>query len=309
MKFNQLLNILDGQALKLYKDESPEAPYKIQAYNAVINIIGKYYRENEIVTKEKIDKLQITQHMKDKLHKISDAGLSKNPTNDTTKHLPSKNKLLKDLSNIMGIGEVKAKKLVEAGVNNINQLDQPKWQKLLSDETKLFLKYQPKPIPHDEIKKLEPLLRRLENDEVKIEIVGSYRRKKKTSNDIDVMLIGNTSKSINDALIQLKQIFHNKAYPYSQGKDKMSILIEYNGKPYKLDIFRVPPAEYIPALLYTTGSKNFNIIMRKKAKKLGYLLNQKGLFDKNNKPIRLHSEKDYFDILDMKYLSPAEREM
>ena len=83
--------------------------------------------------------------------------------------------------------------------------------------------------------------------------------------------------------------------------------IEPNKKIYKIDVFRTSIEDQIPMLLYSTGSKEFNIVMRGKAKKLGYLLNQKGLFKKGEKVDNLTSEKDYFDILGMAYQEPRER--
>ena len=59
-------------------------------------------------------------------------------------------------------------------------------------------------------------------------------------------------------------------------------------------------------LLYSTGSKQFNINLRTKAKKLGYKLNQEGLF-KNNKKINVRGEKGIFKKLKVPYLPPEKR--
>jgi DNA polymerase/3'-5' exonuclease PolX len=61
------------------------------------------------------------------------------------------------------------------------------------------------------------------------------------------------------------------------------------------------------ALLFYTGSKKFNIIMRGIAKKKGYLLNEHSLYDINMKPYSAKSEKDIFDKLGMNYHEPSER--
>ena len=61
-------------------------------------------------------------------------------------------------------------------------------------------------------------------------------------------------------------------------------------------------------MLYATGSKGFNIIMRKKAKEMKMLLNQDGLFDREtNKPIPTANEHDIFETLGMDYKEPWER--
>jgi DNA polymerase/3'-5' exonuclease PolX len=51
---------------------------------------------------------------------------------------------------------------------------------------------------------------------------------------------------------------------------------------------------------------NTNVMMRSKAIKLGYVLNEYGLF-KDKKMIKVTSEKDIFKYLEIDYLSPDER--
>ena len=55
-----------------------------------------------------------------------------------------------------------------------------------------------------------------------------------------------------------------------------------------------------------TGSKLFNINLRKKAKLLGYKLNEYGLYKNNNK-IKINSEKDIFEKLGLNYIKPKNR--
>ena len=63
---------------------------------------------------------------------------------------------------------------------------------------------------------------------------------------------------------------------------------------------------YYTALVYFTGSKEFNINMRQKAKKMGYILNRYGLY-KNNKKIPINSEKELFEKLKIKFILPKDR--
>jgi DNA polymerase/3'-5' exonuclease PolX len=74
----------------------------------------------------------------------------------------------------------------------------------------------------------------------------------------------------------------------------------------RIDIRFIPFLSWYPALLYFTGSKELNLMMRNKAKKLGYKLNEYGLF-KGSKNIYVESEEEIFDLLEMKYLEPQER--
>lgn len=323
MKFGQLKELFEYKAQQVAKEDDPSTRFRVAGYQRIANIIDNEYKASELVTKSKIDALPITNHMKEKalnyskraplssrnkkmLHNVNDTNNVDNTNNaDKDSIKTPKEKLLRELTNIMGIGDVRAKELVKMGVKNLTDLN--KFKNKLPQETKLFMKHKPMIIPHEEIKSIEKVLHKLESDDRKIQIVGSYRRKKPYSKDIDVMVV--TSKNVmNDILEHMKPLFKN-VFPYSMGDDKMSLLIEYNNKFYKLDIFAVKPSEYIPTLLYATGSKEFNIAMRQRAKSMGYLLNQNGLFDKktNKLVMGLHSEKDYFDKLGMEYKSPEDR--
>jgi DNA polymerase/3'-5' exonuclease PolX len=47
--------------------------------------------------------------------------------------------------------------------------------------------------------------------------------------------------------------------------------------------------------------------MRRLAIALGYMLNEYHLLDENNKPMKVTSEQDVFDILGMEYVTPDKR--
>ena len=74
-----------------------------------------------------------------------------------------------------------------------------------------------------------------------------------------------------------------------------------------LDIRLVPESSFIFSYLYYTSGRNFNLIMRKKAKKNGYLLNEWGLYDSNKKKIKVKNEKDIFNKIGMSYIPEQDR--
>jgi DNA polymerase/3'-5' exonuclease PolX len=63
---------------------------------------------------------------------------------------------------------------------------------------------------------------------------------------------------------------------------KYSGITNYLNELYRIDIILLPYESYYSGLLYFTGSKEFNIKIRSKAKILGYKLNEYGLY-KNKK--------------------------
>lgn len=201
------------------------------------------------------------------------------------------------LLSIKGIGEKKAKELINAKINTMEKLILYANNSDLPIEAKVFILYKPEnKIKYNIATEIIKTLSKYLND---FTIAGSYRRKKQIISDIDVITFDNIQSVINK-LKPLNPII------YKQGEEKTSLLIKYSNKFYKLDIMKTTKKEYPFFLLYLTGSKEFNIQMRHIAKLKGYLLNQKGLY-KNNKKINLKSEEEIFKYLNMSYLAPEKR--
>jgi DNA polymerase (family 10) len=125
-----------------------------------------------------------------------------------------------------------------------------------------------------------------------------------TSRDIDIMLVDDKPAALANYIAFVQHKIKD-IWQYAHGPDKASFIIFYK-KYVKLDIFRTPQKFKWAMMLYSTGSKEFNIRMRGIAKKKGLLLNQKGLYDAHTR-LPDSSERDYFDHLDMPYLAPQER--
>ena len=87
----------------------------------------------------------------------------------------------------------------------------------------------------------------------------------------------------------------------------MGIFKWNNSKPRRIDIRFIPTQSYYSAILYFTGSKDFNKNMRLIAISHNYTLNEYGLYDENKKIFKINSEKDIFDILGMEYITPDKR--
>jgi hypothetical protein len=304
-------------------------------------------------TKDKVKgtaKAKVKGTVKDTKVKFRSRSKSKSPTRSRSRsksknNIPTKannSKLIRELTEFMGLGPEKASVLVSAGLKSVNQLHSKKYNAMLPEETKLFLSLKPEQkIPHEHIDALNPYIEKLSKPGMKITIVGSYRRGKPFSSDIDCMIVSEDENIVDKFIKSITKELNGKAYPYSKGTDKLSIIIDMSDlltKPdtnsksdtdlksdkqnksnkqnttntptkyiYKLDAFRTTPADEIPMLLYSTGSKEHNISMRASAKKQGMLLNQKGLFLDGKLVPDLNSEKDYFDALGLEYKEPCER--
>jgi DNA ligase (NAD+) len=149
-----------------------------------------------------------------------------------------------------------------------------------------------------------------------MEIVGSYRRGAKDSGDIDIIM---TDKEHNpelltrfmETLVSAGIILHK----LTDGKTKVLAIAKLPGKKTarRVDFLYTPPNEYAFAVLYFTGSKVFNTVMRQRALNMGYTLNEHGIYKLvgGKKGARVDdefpNEKSIFDFLKMKYKNPEER--
>ena len=146
--------------------------------------------------------------------------------------------------------------------------------------------------------------------QAELTIAGSYRRKAPDSGDIDVLLKGTP---------ELYRIFmkalEDGGYLYetlAKGTKK------YNGMCKlptcqtfrRIDIMITKPSEYPFAILYFTGSKDFNTLMRQHALDKGYSMNEYSLKHSSDKSVVDHvfeTEKDIFDYLEYPYVEPCKR--
>jgi DNA polymerase (family 10) len=144
-------------------------------------------------------------------------------------------------------------------------------------------------------------LRRLKEVQ-KIEAAGSLRRRKSTVRDIDIIASSDKPEKVIDAFTKLKNIQKVLA----KGLRKATIALK-SGVQADLRVFS--PESYGAGLFYFTGSKDYNIDMRKIAIKKGYKLSEYGLFDKQTgRRIAGRTEKEICGKLGVKYLKPEQRE-
>ena len=89
--------------------------------------------------------------------------------------------------------------------------------------------------------------------------------------------------------------------------------LDESGKSRRLDFLYANPSEYPFAILYFTGSKIFNTVMRQRALDMGLTLNEHGLYKlvagKKGSKVdhEFPSEESIFRFLGIKYKTPEER--
>ncbi|REL23983.1 DNA polymerase/3'-5' exonuclease PolX [Rhodohalobacter sp. SW132] len=158
----------------------------------------------------------------------------------------------------------------------------------------------------------EPMLEFIQGIDgvLKCEIAGSLRRSAETIGDVDILAAANTD----DASEIFEQfVNHNLVVEIlGRGDTKSSVRTE-NGR--QVDLRIVSEKEYPAALMYFTGSKEHNIVMRQRARERGMALNEYGLFKLNeeketdfDQPVETGSESDIYKKLDLHFVPPEHRE-
>jgi NAD-dependent DNA ligase len=227
------------------------------------------------------------------------------------------------LADIYGIGPKKAKDLVGKGIKTIEQL-RKRQDELLNANQKAGLKYYEdimERIPRSEIDEYNEVFKNIFNKvrkdkkDEKYEIVGSYRRGAATSGDID-MIITSPDPSLFSKFVEELKTQNIILEILSQGKTKCLVItkLPLHKHARRVDFMYTSPEEYPFAVLYFTGSKAFNTMMRGHALQRSTSLNEHGLYNKLQGKAKeekvaheFKTERDIFDYLHLKYKRPEER--
>lgn len=140
---------------------------------------------------------------------------------------------------------------------------------------------------------------------------GSLRRGLETIGDIDILASTTEPKKLSKAFVELPGVTKVLA----SGESKSSIRI---AEGMQVDLRIVDNACFGAALLYFTGSKEHNIVLRERAIKQGYRLNEYGLFPDDDdetppqargiKPFAAKTEESVYKALGLPFIPPEIRE-
>lgn len=146
---------------------------------------------------------------------------------------------------------------------------------------------------------LEQHLRRL-NAVDKAEVAGSFRRKRETIGDLDVL----ASSAEAERVMRHFLAFDGIARTLASGETKSTVVLKSG---LQVDLRVVPEASYGAALAYFTGSKAHNVHLRRIAQARGMLLNEYGLF-RGEKAVAGKDEQGVYRALGLPWIPPELRE-
>lgn len=141
-----------------------------------------------------------------------------------------------------------------------------------------------------------------------IYLLGSMRRKKSMIADFDVLV--SSEKVYIDLVDVLSNGLHLEVLV--QGPMKTSFKLN-NPENTQIDVTWCDKDSLPFSILHFTGSASHNIKMRAKAKEMGFILNQYGLYSNDHicnedaRRIRVDSEEEIFKFLELDYVKPENR--
>jgi DNA polymerase (family 10) len=134
----------------------------------------------------------------------------------------------------------------------------------------------------------------------RVVVAGSYRRRRDTVGDLDVLVTAKNGAAVGDRLLE----YENVAQVVAHGPTRTTVMLRSG---LQVDVRAVPEESYGAALLYFTGSKAHNIALRGLANQHGWKLNEYGLFS-GKRRIAGATEEDVYEKLGLAYIVPELRE-
>lgn len=305
--FYEIANLLEAQ----------DVPFKPQAYRNTARLIatmtediGFLYHTAE---KKALEALPgIGEHIAQKIVELIETGNLKY-LEQLRKEVPVR---MTELTRIEGIGPKTVKKLYDAyGVQTIDDLERvikegkihllPGFKE--KSEHKFlqgieFLRSRPGRLSYAEAEKIAiPVFQKILSHPncQQASLAGSLRRKKTTIGDIDILAISDQPQKLIDDFCAFPEVM----YVHGKGGTKASVKLQNS---FDVDLRVVPASCWGSALQYFTGDKNHNIALRTMAQKLGYKLNEYGLFQ-GEKRIAGETEESIYFALGLKWIPPEER--
>lgn len=224
---------------------------------------------------------------------------------------------LNSLLKLHGLGMSKVGQLLRKGINDIDtlkQLNPGELNKLIPVASQVALKYYDhlvQRLPREFITEVNKYLTEHIPNQYQFIICGSYRRGRRTSGDIDILIKHrdptNKSWPLRGLCDELKAQGFLVARLSGDHK-KYNGICHYDGRYCRIDFLWTTQEQFYPALLHFTGSQLFNIKIRCHANKKGYKLSNLGLSVRlTGQTIHADSERDIFDILEYPYVEPDSR--
>ena len=135
---------------------------------------------------------------------------------------------------------------------------------------------------------------------------GSLRRGRETIGDVDILVTGKNCEAVIDRFTKFPEVESVLAH----GDTKGSIQLKSG---LQIDLRVVEEKSFGAALQYFTGSKEHSVALRSRAQKMGYTINEYGLFKVDRKGekeewVAGRTEEEIYERLKLQFIPPELRE-
>ena len=134
----------------------------------------------------------------------------------------------------------------------------------------------------------------------RVVVAGSYRRRRDTVGDLDILVTTKQGPAVGAKLTR----YENVAEVLAHGPTRTTVVLRSG---LQVDVRAVQEQSYGAALLYFTGSKAHNIALRSLANERDWKLNEYGLFS-GKRRIAGATEEEVYKKLGLTYIPPELRE-
>ena len=304
--FNEMADLLEILA---------ENPFRVRAYRNAARTVGDLSQSVASMVEQAKDMTELPGIGKDLARKIEEIAKTGNLSQlqDLEDRIPPQ---LRRLMKVPGLGPKRVKALYDKlGITNLEDLKKAgeerkikelkgfgeKIEKMILEEigrekkearTKLN-------IVEEEASDIVSYLKKVEDVKEAI-VAGSYRRKKETVADLDVLATCKEGSKVIDAFVS----YENVKKVIAKGDTRSTVILRSG---IQMDLRVVPEVSYGAALHYFTGSKAHNIAIRTLGVKRGLKINEYGVF-KGERRIAGKTEEEVFAQVDLPFIEPELRE-
>ena len=309
--FNRVADLLDIEG---------ENQFRIRAYRNASRVVGGLPRNVADMVKEGEDLTQFPGIGKDLAGKIKE--IVETGTLGQLKELEEKTPpALSRLMKIEGLGPKRVQILHrKLGINDVDGLKKAAEEKRIRDvegfgeKTEQMILEALGQVKGGEEKERVKLVvaEQVANDyvdylrkgkEVKdIDVAGSYRRRKETVGDLDILVTCKEGSKVMDRFVEYEDV----SKIVSKGTTRSSVVLRSG---LHVDLRVVPELSYGAALHYFTGSKDHNIAVRSLGVRRGLKINEYGVF-KGKQEIRVagRTEEEVYEQVGLPYIEPELRD-
>lgn len=311
-KFHQVADLLEIEGAN---------PFRVRAYRKAARTVGNLSRRVEDLLEEGKDLTELSgigEDLSAKIREIVETGTLQQLEELTQRTPPDLSRML----TISGLGPKRVAAIYESlGVKNLDQLQAAARKGEIQSLDGLGPKTEEKILQDlqergdkDERMLLSvaeeftgPLVDYLQGlDQVnRVEVAGSYRRRKETVGDLDILVISEAGEGVIDSFVN----FEDVDQVISEGETRSSVILRSG---LQVDLRVVPAESYGAALMYFTGSKSHNIALRDLAQDQDLKINEYGVFrsgeNEQEDQVAGESEEEIYGLFDLPYILPELRE-